>query len=232
MTKKQKAKLILELLTELYPDPQPELNASTDYEFLFAVIMSAQTTDKQVNKLTDRLYLKYPSLEAFANADIVQLATDMASIGLYKQKAKNIILTSNILINQYDGKVPNSLEAISSLHGAGKKTANVVTGDWFDNPQGIAVDTHVTRLANNFGLTKHNDPLKIEEDLKKLFPTPEWSKISLRIILYGRYYYPARSINHNGPLSHLVSKENDNTKNKKSKSKKIPKKPKKILKKD
>jgi endonuclease III len=219
MTKKQKAQLILQLLTELYPEPKAELNASNDYEFLFAVIMSAQTTDKQVNKLTDRLFVKYPTLEAFATANLEELAVDMASIGLYRQKAKNLILTAVILINEYEGKVPNSLEAISALHGAGKKTANVVTGDWFGNNQGIAVDTHVMRLANNFGLTKHSEPLKIEEDLKQLFPQDQWSMMSLRLILYGRYHYPARSINHTGPLSHLVSKENNLSKTKKTQKK-------------
>jgi endonuclease III len=205
MTKKQKAQLILQLLTELYPEPKAELNASNDYEFLFAVIMSAQTTDKQVNKLTDRLFVKYPTLEAFATANLEELAVDMASIGLYRQKAKNLILTAVILINEYEGKVPNSLEAISALHGAGN--------------QGIAVDTHVMRLANNFGLTKHSEPLKIEEDLKQLFPQDQWSMMSLRLILYGRYHYPARSINHTGPLSHLVSKENNLSKTKKTQKK-------------
>ncbi len=208
MTKKQKAKLIIEILTQLFPDPKPELNATKDYEFLFAVIMSAQTTDKQVNKLTDKLFLKYPTLESFANANLEELSINMSSIGLYKQKAKNIILSANILIQQHEGKVPNSLIDISNLHGAGKKTANVVTGDWFGNNQGIAVDTHVIRLSNNLGLTKNKEPLKIEEDLKKLFPQQQWSKMSLRLILYGRYYYPARKINHEGPLSHLVTNEN------------------------
>ncbi len=209
MTKKERANIMLTILSELYPDPQAELNYTHDYEFLFAVIMSAQTTDKQINKLTDKLFIKYPSLISFADADIDELIIDMNSIGLYRAKAKNLKAAARILIDNFDSKVPNSVAAIMTIPGAAKKTANVVTGDYFKMNEGIAVDTHVIRLSQNFGLTKHKDSLKIEEDLKKLFPKLHWGKMSLRIILYGRYYYPARSTNHDGPLSHLVILDND-----------------------
>ncbi|MGL4759719.1 MAG: endonuclease III [Patescibacteria group bacterium] len=214
MTKKQKARLILEILTSLYPDPKAELNASSDYEFLFAVIMSAQTTDKQVNKLTEKLFLKYNSLESFIKTEIEDLANDMRSIGLYKSKANNIHQTAKILINEHNSVVPNDLDSLIKLPGVGKKTANVVLGDWYNNNVGIAVDTHVTRLANNLGLTKSRNPLKIEEDLKKLFPKDQWAKMSLRLILYGRYFYPAHLYEHEGPLSKLVVNLNYSKKNK------------------
>lgn len=208
MNRKQRAKEILTILTELYPNPLPELDYTHDYEFLFAVIMSAQTTDKQINKLTSTLFIKYPTLESFAQADLEQLMIDMSSIGLYRAKAKNLIAASKMLIESFDSKVPSTLEEIMLIPGAARKTANVVIADLFNQNVGIAVDTHVIRLSNNFGLTKHQDPIKIESDLKKLFPKSHWGKMSLRIILYGRYYYPARSKEHDGPLSHLVVKEN------------------------
>lgn len=221
MTKKQRVLSIFNILKELYPDPKAELNASSDYEFLFAVIMSAQTTDKQVNKLTDTLFIKYPTLESFADAEIEQLALDMNSIGLYRAKAKNLISTANTLILKFNSQVPNSIEDISSLDGAGRKTANVVTGDWFKNNQGIAVDTHVMRLCKNFGLSKHIDPLKIEQDLMKLFPKAHWSMMSLRLILYGRYYFPAHLYEHDGPLSEYVVRQNLEKRRKVIKIKKI-----------
>jgi endonuclease III len=208
MTRKQRAKEILTILSELYPNPLPELDYTHDYEFLFAVIMSAQTTDKQINKLTSTLFIKYPTLVSFAEAELDQLMVDMSSIGLYRAKAKNLVAAAKILIDTFDSKVPSTLEEIMLIPGAARKTANVVIADLYNQNVGIAVDTHVIRLSNNFGLTVHQDPLKIESDLKKLFPKSHWGKMSLRIILYGRYYYPARSKDHDGPLSHLVVKEN------------------------
>jgi endonuclease III len=208
MTKNNRAKAILQVLQELYPEPKAELNYTHDYEFLFAVIMSAQTTDKQVNKLTDKLYLKYQSLDSFANSDLDQLILDMSSIGLFRAKAKNIKAAAKMLIDEFGSKVPDTIEEIIKIPGAARKTANVVTGDYFKKNYGIAVDTHVIRLSNNFGLTKHQDPLKIEQDLKKLFPKSQWANMSLRLILYGRYYYPAHKNNHEGPLSDLVVNDN------------------------
>jgi endonuclease III len=219
MTKIQRSKEILSILTELYPNPLPDLDYTHDYEFLFAVIMSAQTTDKQINKLTSTLFVKYPNLESFANADLDILIKDMSSIGLYRAKAKNLVAAAKMLIQDFDSKVPSTIEEITLIPGAARKTANVVIADLFNQNVGIAVDTHVIRLSNNFGLTKHQDPIKIESDLKKLFPKSHWGKMSLRIILYGRYYYPARSINHEGPLSHLVVKDNQKTSSKKTKLK-------------
>jgi endonuclease III len=195
---KKRASQIMNLLILMYEKPISELYANSDYEFLFAVIMSAQTTDLQVNKLTKILYNKYTSLSSFALAPEDELIKDMSKIGLYRTKAKNIQATAKILIEKWNGKVPNSLEEISKLPGAGKKTANVVTGDYFKNNQGIAVDTHVIRLANRLGLSKEKTPEKIEENLKKLFPKKEWANMSLRLILYGRYYFRA-----NGETSKL-----------------------------
>jgi endonuclease III len=208
MNKKERAKHILKILQKLYPDPQAELDYNHDYEFLFAVIMSAQTTDKQVNKLTSKLFLKYNTLDSFANSNIIELEKDMSSIGLYKAKALNIKTTASILIYLHNSKVPNTPQELLNLPGVGRKTANVVLGDYFKLNHGIAVDTHVKRLSKNFGLSKQTNPDKIEEDLKKLFPKTEWSKMSLRMILYGRYYYPAHKANDTGPLQEYVVYKN------------------------
>lgn len=201
MNRKQKAAEVYTILCKLFPEPETELAFTHDYEFLFAVIMSAQTTDKQVNVLTEKLYEKYRSLEDYVRADINVLMKDMSSIGLYRAKAKNIQAAAKLLIEKYDRKVPNTMEDLMSIPGAAKKTANVVMHHLFDDPQGIAVDTHVKRLAKQLGLTRHDEPLKIEEDLKKLIPQPEWGNFSIRLILYGRYYSPARGkIDPNEPL--------------------------------
>jgi endonuclease-3 len=201
MRKKEKATLIYAKLVELFPNPETELTYTHDYEMLFAVIMSAQTTDVQVNKLTDKLYEKYRSLEDFANADLEILTKDMSSIGLYRAKAKNVQAAARLLIEKFDSKVPQTMEELITIPGAARKTANVVMHHLFNNPQGIAVDTHVKRLSKQLGLTKHDDVKKIEQDLMKLFPQQEWGNFSIRLILYGRYYSPARGKIENDPLA-------------------------------
>ena len=212
------------ILLELFPEPRAELDYTYDYELLFAVIMSAQTTDKQVNKLTSTLYKKYDTLFKFAKANIEELTQDMNTIGLYKNKAKFLIKTANKLIDYHDSKVPANFEIIQSFDGAAIKTANVVMSELFNINSGIAVDTHVKRLAFNFGLTKHTDPIKIENDLKKIFPLNQWGMTSLRLILYGRRYYKARTIDHDGPLREYVVNENNVIKkNKKTSIKPHPK---------
>jgi endonuclease-3 len=206
MELKEKAKKIIEILKKEYPTAHTELtyHKSRPYEFLFAVIMSAQTTDKQVNKVTDVLFEKYTSLEDYVKADPAEFAKDISSIGLYKGKAKNIQATAKILLEKYDGKVPATIEEIIELPGAARKTANVVTHELFGKNYGIAVDTHVRRLSQALGLSKNDDVKKIEKDLMAIIPQEEWGDFSRRLILYGRYHWTARSKEPVGPLAEVL----------------------------
>lgn len=201
--KLQKVTLILATLKQLFPNPKTELNYTHDYELLFAVIMSAQTTDTQVNKVTDKLFKKYQGLAAFIESDPVELEKDISSIGLYKNKAKNLRLAAQKLVTEFEGRVPRSISDLSSLPGAGRKTANVVQRELFGESEGIAVDTHVLRLAKQLGLTKHTDPKKVEQDLMKTTPREDWGMISIGLILYGRRYWRARQEDA-GPLSQIL----------------------------
>jgi endonuclease III len=203
MTKKQKAREVLAILKGIYPNPKCELNFHPEkpYELLLAVIMSAQTTDKQVNVLTNTLFSKYQTLHDFAYAELDTLTKDMSSIGLFRAKAKNIQATCLKLIQEFEGNIPATTEEIQTLPGAGRKTANVVLFELYGINSGIAVDTHAARLSTLLGLTKETNPLNIEKDLMKLLPQEEWGNFSHRLILYGRYYWQAHKPLHDGPLS-------------------------------
>ena len=191
-TQTQRAKIVLRELKKLYPNPTMALTYTHPWELLFAVIMSAQTTDLQVNKVTQKLFKKYPTLASYLHADPKQFEQDIAQIGLFRSKAKNILQTARILHETYKGKLPKTIVELMMLPGAGRKTANVVLGAAYGLAEGIAVDTHVTRLAQKFGLTKHKDPKKIEENLMKIIPKKEWPLFTLRMIQYGRDHSPAR----------------------------------------
>lgn len=206
MELKEKTKKIIEILKKEYPKAQTELtyHKNRPYEFLFAVIMSAQTTDKQVNKVTDVLFEKYTCLEDFIKADPAEFTKDISSIGLYKGKSKNIQATAAILLEKYGGKVPETIEEIIELPGAARKTANVVTHELFGKNYGIAVDTHVRRLSQALGLSKNDDVKKIEKDLMAILPQEEWGDFSRRLILYGRYHWTARSKEPIGPLIEVL----------------------------
>lgn len=186
MKAKLRAKIILDILKKNYPNARISLNFSNDFELLIAVMLSAQTTDKQVNEVTRKLFKKYETIEEFANADIKTLERDIKSIGLYKTKAKNIKKTAQIILKEYKGKVPNSMDALLELPGVGRKTANVVLSHAFNKSEGIAVDTHVKRLAYQLGLTKQKDPEKIEKDLMKIFDRKDWKNLTHLFIAHGR----------------------------------------------
>lgn len=192
MRKTLRAQLIHDHLKELFPEPKCELTFNKPYELLFAVIMSAQTTDKQVNKVTQELFKKYTTLQNYIDVDISELENDISSIGLYRGKAKNIQKTAGLLQEKYNGEIPRTVAEITTFPGAARKTANVVLWELYRIAEGIAVDTHVKRLSKQLKLTKHDDVKKIEQDLMKLFPQSEWGDVSHRLILYGRYYWPAR----------------------------------------
>jgi len=182
----ERVKRILEKLDNEYgTDYRIYLNHSNTYELLFAVIMSAQCTDARVNIVTDTLFKKYPTLEAFANADLKEFEDDIHSTGFYHNKAKNIIACAKVLVDEYGGEVPDNIEELTALPGVGRKTANVILGNIYHKPS-IVVDTHVKRISNRLGLTKEQDPVKIEFDLMKKLPQDHWILWNIDIITLGR----------------------------------------------
>lgn len=194
-TKAQRAdrvKRILELLDQEYgTEYRCYLNHETPWQLLIAVIMSAQCTDARVNIVTETLFKKYDTLEKFAAADQRELEQDIHSIGFYHSKAKNIIACCQKLLTEFGGEVPSDLDALTSLAGVGRKTANVVRGNWYGIPS-IVVDTHVKRVSNLLGLTKNQDPVKIEFDLMKIVPKDKWIDINTQMIAHGRKICIAR----------------------------------------
>lgn len=167
------------------------LNYETSWQLLIAVILSAQCTDARVNIVTADLFKKYPTLEAFAQADLKELEQDIHSIGFYHMKAKNIIQCSRRLVEEYNGVVPDKLEDLLTLAGVGRKTANVIRGNIYHVPS-IVVDTHVKRISRKLGLTKETEPEKIEEDLMRVLPKDHWILWNIHIITLGRTICTAR----------------------------------------
>ena len=168
------------------------LNHETPWQLLIAVILSAQCTDARVNIVTKDLFQKYPSLEAFANADLKELEQDIHSTGFYHNKAKNIISCARTLVEKYDGEVPRELEELTALAGVCRKTANVIRGNIYHEPS-VVVDTHVKRISKKLGFTKEDDPVKIEYDLMKVLPKDHWILYNIQIITLGRSICTARN---------------------------------------
>jgi len=177
---------IWSILKKEYPDPQPELDYSNEFELLIATILSAQCTDAQVNKVTNELFRKYTNVEALASADLDVLEKEIYSTGFYRAKSKNIKRTSQLIISDFNGKVPDTMEDLTSLPGVARKTANIVLARGFGKVEGIAVDTHVKRVSGKLGLTENTDPKKIEQDLMKLAEQKDWEDMSMTLILHGR----------------------------------------------
>ena len=191
MTKKEKVTIILDLLRQHYVTTKCYLNHENPWQLLIATIMSAQCTDDRVNLVTKDLFQKYTSIQAFAEANQAELEQDIHSIGFYHNKAKNIIACCQKLLTEFGGEVPSDLDALTSLAGVGRKTANVVRGNWYGIPS-IVVDTHVKRVSNLLGLTKNQDPVKIEFDLMKIVPKDKWIDINTQMIAHGRKICIAR----------------------------------------
>ena len=181
----------MDALLSLYPDSACELVFASDFQLLIAVILSAQCTDQQVNRVTEKLYARFPDAKALAEADLEEIKAIIKPTGYFNAKANNIQNCARMLITKYGGKVPQSVEELTILPGVGRKTANVVLGVLHNIP-GWSVDTHVQRLSKRFGFTREEDPLKIENDLQKLFPGEDWSKLSITIIWHGRRLCYAR----------------------------------------
>lgn len=188
MEKTTKIKLIEDYLDELFPNPKCELNYSKDYELLIAVMLSAQTTDKSVNVVTNILFNRYSSLEELKDAKLDDIIEIIRPIGTYNRKATYLLEIANILWNDYKGRVPNERKLLEKMPGVGRKVANVVLSEWFGIPN-IAVDTHVDRVSKRLGLAKESDSvLEIEKKLQKLYLKDNWSKRHLQMVLFGRYF--------------------------------------------
>lgn len=192
---KARAQQIIRALKKAYPVATCALNHSNPVELLIATILSAQCTDERVNIVTSTLFRKYATVADYANADPAELEKDISSVNFFRNKAKSIQTTARLLLEKHNGELPRTLEELTKLAGVGRKTANVVLGTAFGIPTGVVVDTHVSRLTQLLGLTKHKDAEKIEQDLMELLPKKEWIDFSHRLIWHGRRVCKARKPN-------------------------------------
>ncbi|MBZ2174203.1 endonuclease III [Schnuerera sp. xch1] len=188
---KEEVKKVIDILLKLYPDARPELEYSNPFELLIATILSAQCTDVQVNKVTERLFKDYKTPEDYLKLTQQELGKKIKSCGFYKNKSKNILATCRLLIEKYDGKVPDTLEELIDLPGVGRKTANVVISNAFGKPA-IGVDTHVFRVSNRIGLANSDKVLDTEKDLMNNIDKELWSKTHHLLIFHGRRICKAR----------------------------------------
>ncbi len=188
---------VLKRLKKEYPDPKTALHFKTPFELLAATILSAQTTDAHVNKVTESLFRKYGSVNDYADVSAETLMKDVSSINFYKTKAKNIREAAKIIVERFSGKVPKTMDELISLPGVARKTANIVLFGSYGINEGIAVDTHVKRVAFRLGLTKNEEPVKVERDLMAIIPKEEWGNFSHLLILHGRKICQAKKPRHN-----------------------------------
>ncbi|MDH5427447.1 MAG: endonuclease III [Nitrospirota bacterium] len=188
---KQRVASILATLQQAIPDAKVALDSSNPLELLVATILSAQCTDDRVNQVTPNLFAKYRTAEDFAKADQVELESLIKSTGFYKSKAKHLIGCAKTLVANFQGKIPQAMDELTTLPGVGRKTANVILGSYFGEPA-VVVDTHVKRVANRLDLTRSQDPTKIEEDLQSLMPKAQWTIGAQRLLLHGRHVCQAR----------------------------------------
>ena len=187
-----KSKKIIEALDSLFPNAKIELTHKNTYELIIAVILSAQTTDVSVNKVTPKLFKKYPNIDTLPKANIEDVIKIIKSIGLYRTKAKNIILMANQVKDNFNGEIPNTRTDLESLAGVGRKTANVVLANAFDKDV-IAVDTHIHRISIRLGIAKKTaNAREVEESLYKFFPKENYLKLHHQLIFFGRYHCTAR----------------------------------------
>ena len=204
--RKKKVRVIIRELKKLFPNAGMVLHYSNNWELVVAVALSAQCTDKMVNKVTEKLFKKYKTLEDYVNADLEEFEQDIKSTGFYKNKAKNVLGAAFMLQEEFGGEVPNTMAELIKLPGVGRKTANVVLGNAYGVVEGIAVDTHVKRLSKKFDLTDNSTPEKIERDLMEIVPKKHWFELTYLLIEYGRNYSPARKVGDNtDPISLILA---------------------------
>lgn len=192
MDKHERAIKTAELLKKEHPNPKTELIHNNEMELMIAVALSAQTTDKKVNEITSKLFKKYKSWEDFANADLKTLQEDIKGVNFHKGKAERLIKAAKVVLSDFDGKLPHTIEQLTKIPGIARKSANVVQQELWDISEGIVVDTHVTRVSNRLGLTKEKNAVKIEKELMDLIPKKYWRNISGAMVLHGRYVCKAR----------------------------------------
>lgn len=203
MNRKQRAAQIQKIFDTVYADAKCSLDYTTEHELLVAVQLSAQCTDARVNIVTKNLFARYISPEEFANADLEELEQLIKSCGFYRNKAKNIIESSKTIVNDYGGKLPDTMETLTALAGVGRKTANLILGDVFGKPC-IVVDTHCIRLSNRFGLVDSKDPVKIEKELKKIVNPDSSGRFCHQLVYHGRAVCTARNpLCGECPIKHL-----------------------------
>lgn len=209
MTKEEKVREIIRRLNQRYPNVRTALEFNSPLDLLVATILSAQTTDVNVNRVTERLFKKYRTAEDYANVSIEELQKDISSINYYKNKANFIKNLAKELLEKFNGQVPSKMEDLVKLPGVGRKTANIVLWNAFGTNEGIAVDTHVKRISKLLGLTEESDPEKIEQDLMKITPKDEWGRFSHLLIMLGREICIARKPKHKEcPLFDLCPSNN------------------------
>ncbi len=200
--KRQRAQKIVQGLKQLFPQGKIDLRFSNPWELLVAVMLSARCTDKKVNEVTEELFRKYRTLDDYLRADPKEFERAIKPTGYYKEKARRILDAAQVIRTRFGSQVPCAMEAMLQIPGVGRKTANIVLGAGYGVVEGIAVDTHVRRLARVLGLTEESDADKIEQDLMKLIPKGEWLEFSYRLIEYGRQYCSARPhVHSNCPLN-------------------------------
>ena len=190
---KEKVNAIIDALKKAYPDPACALHYKKDYELMIAVRLSAQCTDARVNLITPALFAAYPTLEAMAAADISHVEQLVHSCGFYKHKARDIVLGCQMLLSEYGGKVPDTMEKLLKIPGVGRKTANLLLGDLYRVPGSVVCDTHCIRICGRLGLSTGKEPEKVEQQLRKVLPPEESSDFCHRIVLFGRETCTARS---------------------------------------
>ena len=189
---KEKVNSIIEILKNRYPDALCALHYKKDYELMIAVRLTAQCTDARVNMITPALFEAYPTLEAMAAADITDVENYVRSCGFYKHKARDIVLACQMLISDYGGKVPGTMEELLKLPGVGRKTANLLLGDLYGEPGSVVCDTHCIRICSRLGLSEGKDREKVEMQLRKILPPEESNDFCHRIVLFGRDCCTAR----------------------------------------
>ncbi len=194
--RKARARKIFAGLHKLFPDAKIVLRYGNPWELLVAVVLSAQCTDKKVNEVTEKLFKKYRGLDAYVKAKQGEFEKDVKQCGFYRAKTKHILAAAKVLKEKFGGEIPKTMAEMVAIPGIGRKSANVILGNAYGIVEGIAVDTHVMRLARKFGLSAHTDPVKIEKDLMEILPKNDWFMATYLLIDFGRKYCPARPHDH------------------------------------